>query len=114
MKKISWIYPIAGFVALVVIYLMIRGRHTEPFFGMSPGTLTQLQSSAGLAQTPLRAQRDQSTHVPKMPAPGLMPDLLLVPQIHRFKPWASEAGVVGRFGAENAVLEQTPMPYLIY
>jgi hypothetical protein len=91
MKKISWIYPIAGFVALVVIYLIVRGRHTEPFFGMSPGTLTQLQS----------------THVPTMPAPGLMPDLLLVPLRHRFKPY-------DQFGAENAALEQTPMPYLIY
>jgi hypothetical protein len=92
MKKNSWIYPIAGFVALVVIFLIFRGRPTEPFFGMSPGTLTQLQS----------------THVP---APGLMPDVILVPQQHRFKPWDMPRN---NFGAENAALKLTPAPYLIY
>jgi hypothetical protein len=76
----SWRSVIALVTMLIVIYISIRRK--EHFFGMSPGTLTQLQSS----------------HVPST---------LLVPFYHRFKPW-------DQFGAENAALKQTPMPYLIY
>ena len=73
--------PVAALILLLcIIYAGFRSK--EGFFGMSPGTLTQLQSS----------------HVP---------NTLLVPLYHRFKPY-------DQFGAENAALKQTPMPYLIY
>jgi hypothetical protein len=72
MKSLRPIIALA--VMLIVIYIGMRQK--EGFFGMSPGTLTQLQSSH-------------------------------VPLFHRFKPYTS-------FGAANAALEQTPMPYLIY
>ena len=88
MKGHRWIYPAFGMLtALMVMYFAMTKKTRETFFGMSPGTLTQLQSS----------------HVATMPAPGVLPDTLLVPQQHRFKP----------FGAENAALTQTPLPYLI-
>ena len=71
--------PVAAFILLLfVIYAGIRSK--EGFFGMSPGTLTQLQSS----------------HVPSGP----------LPFYHRFKPY-------DQFGAENAALTQTPLPYFI-
>ncbi len=87
-------YLLVGFVLFITFTLLTQSTR-EPFFGMSPGTLTQLQTS----------------HVPTMPAPGLMPELLLVPLQHRFKPWDMPRS---DFGAANAALEQTPMPYLIY
>jgi hypothetical protein len=91
MKSYTWIYPVFGMlVALIAIYMSLV-RSTEPFYGMSPGTLTQLQSS----------------HVATIPAPGVLPETILVPLQHRFKPY-------DQFGAENAALQQTPMPYLIY
>ncbi len=71
-------------MGLMFVYFALAKKARENFYGMSPGTLTQLQSS----------------HVP---------NTLLVRE-HRFKPFASEA----IFGEENAALEQTPMPYLIY
>ena len=55
----SWRSVIALVTMLIVIYISIRRK--EGFFGMSPGTLTQLQSS----------------HVPSGP----------LPFYHRFKPW---------------------------
>ena len=69
---------------LMFVYFAMTKKTRETFYGMSPGTLTQLQSS----------------HVATMPAP----ETILVPLQHRFKP----------FGADNAALTQTPMPYLIY
>ncbi len=58
--KSNWLYPAIGMVvALITIYMSLT-RSTEPFFGMSPGTLTQLQSS----------------HVPSH-----------IPLFHRFKPY---------------------------
>ncbi len=76
---------------LMFVYFAMTKKTRETFYGMSPGTLTQLQSS----------------HVATMPAPGVLPETILVPLQHRFKPWDSN-------GADNAALTQTPMPYLIY
>ena len=70
---------------LLVSLLAVFATTTKEGFGMSPGTLTQLQSS----------------HVPNVQ-----------PLYHRFKPWDSEAA--NSFGASNAALINTPMPYLIY
>ncbi len=72
-----------------IAYFLLVGRKTEAFFGMSPGTLTQLQS----------------THVPTIPYPGSEPKILLGPLQHRFRPWDM---------SENSALLATPVPYLIY
>ena len=84
MKGYRWIYPAFGMLmSLIFVYFALAKKTRENFYGMSPGTLTQLQSS----------------HVPNT--------LLVLPASlanHRFKP----------YDAENAALEQTPMPYLIY
>jgi hypothetical protein len=87
MKGYHWIYPAFGMLmGLMFVYFALTKKTRENFYGMSPGTLTQLQSS----------------HVPNT--------LFVLPTSlahHRFKPFAS-------FGEENSALEQTPMPYLIY
>lgn len=57
-----WIYPAFGMLmSLMFVYFALAKKTREKFYGMSPGTLTQLQSS----------------HVP---------NTLLVRE-HRFKPY---------------------------
>lgn len=65
MKGYHWIYPVFGMLmSLIFVYFALTKKTRENFYGMSPGTLTQLQSS----------------HVP---------NTLLVRE-HRYKPFASE------------------------